>query len=449
MTNVAGTAPSSGKTEQPLGPRVGRALAAVRDGLAATEIDLRLFGMLVALAAILIGFHIQSGGDFIQPANMLTLAVQASGVAIMATGMVLIIVSRNIDLSVGSIVGFTAMSYALLQTDWLPALGLGVDSPFMWIVALALGLGLGAFIGGVQGFIIAFIGVPSFIVTLGGLLSLRGSVWLLSSGAAVSGLQSGFRQIGGAPGVGGTVGGEVTWAIAGLACLAIIGLIIYNRRQRVRFGFPLRPRWAEFLLGAVGVVAVVAVAAFINANFLPRGMATEYAIEHGITEPPGGLKVSAGLPWPIILVLGVTIVVTFLATRRRFGRYVYAYGGNPDAAELAGINTRWLIMRTYILMGLLCAIAAAIGAARLNGSTLEVGQSDELYVIAAAVVGGTSFAGGIGTIPGAVLGAFVMQSLAYGLSYNGVNSPTQNVVAGIVLIVAVGFDTYNRRRSGK
>ena len=140
--------------------------------------------------------------------------------------------------------------------------------------------------------------------------------------------------------------------------------------------------------------------------------------------------------------------MTFIATRRRFGRYVFAYGGNPDAAELAGINTRWTIMKTFILMGVLCAIAAAISSARLNGSTLDVGSSDELYVIAAAVVGGTSFAGGIGTIPGAVLGAFVMQSLAYGMSYNGVNSPTQNVVAGIVLVVAVGLDTYNRRRGG-
>jgi D-xylose transport system permease protein len=448
VTNAAGTVPASGKEQQPLGARMRGALAAVGRGFAATEIDLRLFGMLVAEAIILIGFQIQSGGTFLQPANIVTLAVQASGIAIMATGMVLIIVSRNIDLSVGSIVGFVAMSYALLQTDWLPALGLGVDNPIMWAVALVLGLGLGAFIGGVQGFIIAFIGVPSFIVTLGGLLSLRGAVWLLSSGAAVSGLQTGFRRIGGAPGVGGTVGGELTWAIAGIACLAIIGLIIYNRRQRQRFGFPLRPRWAEILLGLVGVVAVLGVVAFINANFLPPGVASRYAEEHGIVEPAGGLKISSGLPWPILLVLGVTIAMAFLATRRRFGRYVYAYGGNPDAAELAGINTRWLIMKTFILMGLLCAVAAAIGAARLNGSTLEVGQSDELFVIAAAVVGGTSFAGGIGTIPGAVLGALVMQTLAYGMSYNGVNSPTQNVVAGIVLVLAVALDTFNRRRGG-
>jgi D-xylose transport system permease protein len=148
----------------------------------------------------------------------------------------------------------------------------------------------------------------------------------------------------------------------------------------------------------------------------------------------------------LILLLVVTLVMSFIANRRRFGRYVYAYGGNPDAAELAGINTRWTILKTYVLMGILCALAAAIASARLNGATLDVGQSYELYVIAAAVVGGTSFAGGIGTIPGAVLGAFVLAALAYGLSFIGVNSPGQNVVAGIVLILAVGFDTLNRRR---
>jgi len=437
MVNAAGSAP--------IQVQVARGTS-LRSMLAATEIDLRLFGMLVALAAILLGFHIMSGGTFIQPANMLTLAVQASGVAIMATGMVLIIVSRNIDLSVGSIVGVCAMSYALLMTDWLPAVGIGLSNPFQWLIALGLGLALGAFIGGFQGFLIAYIGIPSFIVTLGGLLSLRGSVWLLSSGAAVSGLQPDFRKIGG--GVSGSVGDIVTWALAALACLAIIGLIFYNRRQRQRFGFPLRPRWAEILLGVIGCGISIGVAAFANANYWPRGLATQYALEHGITEPPGGLQIPVGFPWPILLVLGVTVVMTFLATRRRFGRYVYAYGGNPDAAELAAINTRWTIMKTFILMGVLCAIAAAIGSARLNGSTLDVGQSDELYVIAAAVVGGTSFAGGIGTIPGAVLGAFVMQSLAYGLSFNGVNSPTQNVVAGIVLILAVAFDTFNRRRGG-
>ncbi len=438
MADVAAPAPAPAQTQPVSGTSLRRLVGA-------TEIDLRLFGMLLALIGILVGFHIMSGGTFIRPANMVTLAVQATGIAIMATGMVLIIVSRNIDLSVGSIVGLVAMSFALLQTDWLPALGLG-DSQWMWLIALGLGLGLGAFIGGVQGFIIAYIGVPSFIVTLGGLLSLRGTVWLLSSGAGINGLQTEFKKIGG--GVDGSVGEWVTWLLAAIGIVAILALIVYSRRQRQRFGFPVRPMWAEVLIAVVGCAFVLGIAAFANMNYLPPLLATQYAQEHGITEPAGGLKVPIGLPWPIILVVFVTIAMTFVATRRRFGRYVYAYGGNPDAAELAGINTRWTIMKTFMLMGFLCAIAAAVSAARLNGATQDVGQGDELYVIAAAVVGGVSFAGGIGTIPGAVLGAFVMASLSYGLSYNGVNAPTQDVVAGLVLIVAVGFDTWNRRRSG-
>jgi len=206
--------------------------------------------------------------------------------------------------------------------------------------------------------------------------------------------------------------------------------------------------WAEVLIAILGIAAALGLAWFANHAFWPKGLADQYAASHGITPPAGGLLIPVGFPFPVVLLIGVTLVMSFLATRRKYGRYVYAYGGNPEAAELAGINTRWTIMKTYMLMGVLCALAASIAAARLNGSTLDIGVSYELYVIAAAVVGGTSFAGGIGTIPGAVVGAFVMQALAYGLSFNGVNSPGQNVVAGIVLIVAVGFDTYNRRRGG-
>ena len=207
--------------------------------------------------------------------------------------------------------------------------------------------------------------------------------------------------------------------------------------------------WAEVTIGVLGCAAMLGLAAFANGNYLPAGLATQYAQERGIVEPPGGLKVPAGFPLPVILLIAVTVVMTWIATRRRFGRYVYAYGGNPDAAELAGINTRRTILLTFVIMGILAALSAAVGAARLNGATLDIGNSYELYVIAAAVVGGTSFAGGIGTIPGAVLGAFVMQALSYGLSFIGVNSPGQNVVAGIVLILAVAFDTWNRRRAAR
>jgi D-xylose transport system permease protein len=438
MADVASTAPE----HAPAAPRMS-----LRGALAAAEIDTRLFGMLVALVAILLGFHVASGGTFLAPTNMTTLAVQAVGVAILATGMVLVIVARNIDLSVGSVVGIIAMTYALLMADWFPAVGLGADFPFLWLIALGIGVGLGVLIGVLQGFIIAYVGVPSFIVTLGGLLAFRGVVWVQSQGAAVSGLDPTFQLMGGS--AQGSIGGDATWALAAIACIGIVGILGYNRRQRRRFGFPLRPMWAEVLLGTVGCLVVLGLAAFANNNFWPPGAAARYAQEHGIPcGTPCDLKVSVGFPWPVVMLIGVTLVMTFLATRRRFGRYVYAYGGNPEAAELAGINTRWTLVKVYILMGILCAVSAAIAAARLNGATLDVGQSYELYVIAAAVVGGTSFAGGIGTIPGAILGAFVMASLAYGLSFMGVNSSIQNIVAGIVLVIAVGFDTYNRRRGG-
>ena len=438
MTNVADATPVSGQVQPPARP-------SIRSLIGQTEIDLRLFGMLLALAAILLTFNILSGGTLVQPTNMVTLAVQASGVAVLATGMVLIIVSRNIDLSVGSLVGLIAMTYALLMTDWMPALGMGADFPFRWVIALGLGIGLGALVGGLQGYIIAYIGVPSFIVTLGGLLSIRGVVWYLSSGAAVSGLDPSFQLIGG--GAQGSIGGTLTWILGLVGCLAIVAILISGRRQRRRFGFPVRPMWAEVLVGVVGCVAVLGVAAFANANLWPEGLANRIASEQNWgPAPDGGWRIPTGFPNPIMLLIAVTLVMTWMANRRRFGRYVYAYGGNPDAADLAGINTRWTILKTYVVMGVLCALAAAIASARLNGATLDVGQSYELYVIAAAVVGGTSFAGGIGTIPGAVLGAFVMQSLAYGLSFMGVNSPGQNVVAGVVLILAVGFDTFNRRR---
>ena len=419
MTNVAGPTPVPGQTQLP-------ARTSIRGLLAQTEIDLRLFGMVVALIVILVTFHVLSGGKLIAPTNMVTMAIQATGIAIIATGMVLVIVSRNIDLSVGSLAGLIAMVYALLMTDWLTAIGVGVDFPFRWVIALAIGVGLGALVGAGQGFIIAYIGVPSFVVTLGGLLAIRGAVYYMSSGAAVSGLDPGFQKIGG--GGDGSIGGPLTWALGILGCAAIVALLLNSRRQRRRYGFPLRPMWAEVLLAVVGCMIVLGLAAFANNNLLAR------------------TKTAAGFPFPIILLIGVTLVMSFIANRRRFGRYVYAYGGNPDAAELAGINTRWTILKTYVVMGVLCALAGAVAAARLNGSTLDVGQSYELYVIAAAVVGGTSFAGGIGTIPGAVLGAFVMQALAYGLSFLNVTSPGQNIAVGIVLIVAVGLDTLNRRR---
>jgi len=426
------------------GPASSGPLAATTNVLRAMEIDVRLFGMVVALVVILLGFGAATGGDILEPVNLLTLSVQAASVAIIATGMVLVIVSRNIDLSVGSVVGVVGMTYAVLMHEIYPTT-IGVDTPFGWLLALAIGLVVGAAIGALQGFIIAYIGVPSFVVTLGGLLAFRGVVWVISGGSTQAPDDKQFVVLGGGP--QGSLGGPVSWAFGVGICIAVVLLLTYARRQRRRFGFPVRPIWAERLVAIIFCAVTLGAVAVANAYKWPAGLASRYARENGITEPAGGLIIDSGIPWPVVIVIAVAIGMSFLATRRRFGRYVYAIGGNPEAAELGGINTRWTIMKTFILMGILCAISAAIASARLNGATIDLGQNYELYVIAAAVIGGTSFAGGIGTVSGAVLGALVIYSLKYGLSYLGFNSPIQDIIAGIVLIVAVGFDTINRRRA--
>lgn len=436
MTEAAGV-PANATSDQ--SPRSLRSL------LLSTEIDTRLLGMIGALAVIWIGFDILSGGAFLTTRNLWNLSVQSASVAVMATGMVLIIVSRNIDLSVGSILGFTGMFMAMLQTEWLPkGLGLGLGQPYTWIVVLIVGLAIGAAIGGFQGFIVAYIGVPSFIVTLGGLLVWRGLTFQLASGRTISPMDPIYGLIGGGP--KGSIGEVLSWALAALACAGIAYSLIAARRRRMRYGFPVRPMWAEIFVGSLGSIAVLAAVWVANNYFWPEQLARQYAADHGTAWPEGGLNIAVGIANPVLIAIGVTILVTILATRRRFGRYVFAIGGNPDAAELGGINTRRTVMLTFAVMGLLAAVSGAILTARLNAAVVGLGTQAELAVIAAAVIGGTSFSGGIGTIPGAVLGAVVMQSLQSGMVIMKVDSPIQDIVVGIVLVGAVGLDTVLRRR---
>ncbi|HET7472656.1 MAG TPA: hypothetical protein VFJ71_05995 [Candidatus Limnocylindrales bacterium] len=410
-----------------------------------TEIDLRQFGMVLALIIIWIALGI-ANPTILQPVNFITFSVQASGIAVLATGMVLVIVSRNIDLSVGAVVGFIGMFYAEFMAHFLPEnLGVPIGHPLVWIVALACGVLLGTVIGAYQGFLIAYVGIPSFVVTLSGLFLFRGLIWQLSGGTTVAPNDATFNLIGGGP--QGSLGGILAWALGLVLAAAALGILWNARRTRRKYGFPLRPMWAEVLIAAVSVAVIFAGVWVANAYHWPPGLATQYAQAHGITEPPEGLQIESGIPIPLLIVVGVTIFMTFLSTRRRYGRDVFAYGGNPQAAELAGINTRWTIMKTFILMGILCAISAAIASARLNGGTLDLGTGYELYVIAAAVIGGTTFEGGVGSITGAILGALVMQSLQYGLSFLGFNSPQINMVLAVVLIVVVGLDAWNRRRA--
>jgi D-xylose transport system permease protein len=408
------------------------------------EIDTRLLGMIGALIIMWIGFNIMSGGTFLTARNLWNLTVQTSVVAIMATGMVLVIVTRNIDLSVGSALAAIGMAMALLQTEILPDI-FGIGHPAIWIVSLAAGIAMGAAIGGLQGAIIAYVGVPSFIVTLGGLLVWRGVAWWMASGRTIAPMDATFQIFGG--GSRGTIGGTWTWIIGIAACLGIIALLVSRRRQRIKFGFTPRPMWAEIGIGVVACAVVIGAVAIINSYPVPELLARQYAEENGIAWPEGGLKIAQGLAAPVLVALVVALVMQFVATRTRYGRYVYAIGGNPEAAELAGVKTRWTIVKTFMLMGVLVAIAAAVLIARLNAATSGIGQLTELYVIAAAVIGGTSLAGGVGTIPGAVLGALVMQSLISGMVLMGVDAPLQDIVVGIVLVVAVALDSFYQRKA--
>jgi D-xylose transport system permease protein len=416
----------------------------VQQFFAATELDTRLLGMVGALLLIWIGFNIFSSGLFMTPRNLWNLSVQTSSVAVMATGMVLVIVTRNIDLSVGSILGLVGMIMGVMQAEILPRY-LGFGHPAIWVLALAAGLIVGVGIGALHGVIIAYLRVPAFIVTLGGYLVWRGAAWWVTMGRTVAPMDPTFQLIGGGP--AGSIGALWSWIVGIIACAAIVAALYFGRRQRHRFNFPQRPIWAEVTLAVLGCGITIAAVWVVNSYPWPKRIAETYAQANNIAVPEAGLFISHGIAVPVLIALAVGIVMTFIATRTRFGRYVFAMGGNPEAAELAGINTRWVTVKIFMLMGALCAIAAAISSARLNAATNALGQLDELYVIAAAVIGGTSLAGGVGTISGAILGALVMQSLQSGMVLMGVDSPLQSIVVGIVLVFAVWLDTLYRRKS--
>lgn len=435
------TAPAPARSVQE-SPAQVRSLA---DRMREIEFDPRMIGMVVALSLIWIGFNWLSGGAFLTPRNLWNLLVQTASIAVMACGMVLVIVTRNIDLSVGAMLGFVGMVVGLVQVRLLPEFW-GFEHPLTWIVSLVAAIGLGGLVGLFQGALIAFLAIPSFIVTLGGLLVWRGAAWWVTQGQTIAPMDGRFRPLGG--GIEGAIGAPASWAIGLVICAIIIAGMAFARRRRARFGFSLRPLWAELAMAGLACGAVLGAVLIANAYLLPAGVARRLTEAQGLAWPPGGLAIGHGLAVPVLLALAVGVAMTFLTTRLRFGRYVFAIGGNPEAAQLSGVNTRKVLMLVYGLMGALVGVSACISTARLNAATNSAGQLDELYVIAAAVIGGTSLAGGVGTIAGAMLGALVMQSLQSGMVLIGVDTPLQNIVVGVVLVVAVWLDGLYRKRLG-
>ena len=413
-------------------------------GLRALELDTRLLGMIGAFVVICLAFHLASDGRFVTPRNLFNLTIQTASVAIMATGMVFVIVTRHIDLSVGSVLATCSAVMAMTQTAWLPAIGLDLGHPLIAPVAIVAGIAAGTAIGAFHGWLVGYLAIPAFIVTLGGLLVWRNVAWYLTNGQTIGPLDGTFMQLGG---IRGTMGETGSWILGLLAVAGALWALWSARRSRVAHDFPVKPLWAEAAVAAAIAAAILSFVAVMNAYEIPaRVLERDYAAR-GL-EVPEGLVAGYGVPVSVVLVLVIALVMTVIAGRTRFGRYIFATGGNPDAAELSGIDTRWLTVKIFALLGALCAISAVVASARLANHSNDIGTLDELRVIAAAVIGGTALKGGIGTIYGAIIGALIMQSLQSGMAMVGVDAPLQNIVVGTVLVVAVLIDIFYRRRTG-
>ncbi|MEM6548622.1 MAG: multiple monosaccharide ABC transporter permease [Pseudomonadota bacterium] len=375
---------------------------------------IREYGMLLALVAIMLFFQVVTDGTLMRPVNLTNLFLQNSYIIIMALGMLLVIVARHIDLSVGSVVGFIGALAAVMVVEW------GMPT----FVVVPVCLVVGAMIGAAQGYWIAYWRIPSFIVTLAGMLVFRGlTLWLLE-GQSIGPFPREFQAL--STGFVGDIFGSGRPNYTALMLgAAVAGGIVFlagrDRLARLRRGIEDEP--FAFFLGKNALIA----AAILYLAWL--------------------LATYRGLPNVLVTMAVLAALYTFITDRTTIGRRIYAIGGNEKAAKLSGINTERLTFLTFCNMGMLAALAGLIFAARLNTATPKAGVAFELDVIAAVFIGGASMSGGVGKIIGAVVGAFIMGVMNNGMSLMGVNIDWQQVIKGMVLLAAVIFDVYNKSKS--
>jgi D-xylose transport system permease protein len=392
--------------------------SATQNNLQISALDLRLSIMAGVLAVMALAFHIATG-NFLTPENLYNIAQQSAVVGIVAAAMGLIIVARHIDLSVGSVLATTGVLVATLM----------YGAGWHWIPASLAGLALSLAISLYQGWLVAYLGVPSFVVTLGGLMSFRGVAFLISDGRTQPVTDATFLLIGG--GLDGSLGPTLSWAL-GLALSALIAWNTFNRRRNATaHGFPLRPLWFDAVLAGFFIAVTLVFVALMCA----------YKLE---SKP-----LAQGIPNPVLIWGAVVMGMAFIVNRTSFGRYVYAIGGNPEAALLVGIPVKKVMLKLFLLLAVMVTIAAIVAVSRLNAGTSSLGNGMELYVIAAAVIGGVALAGGSGTILGTVLGSLIIQFLESGLLLLDVSIGYRMVIIGQVLIVAVVFDVVYRRATGE
>ncbi len=376
---------------------------------------IREYGLLFALIAIMAFFQIVTGGVLLRPVNITNLFLQNSYIIIMALGMLLVIVSGHIDLSVGSVMGFIgALAAVMIVQNQMP----------VW-QAMAVCIVTGMAIGAVQGYFIAYWKIPSFIVTLAGMLVFRGlSLWLLA-GQSVGPFPQSFQQLSTgfiADPFGFDRPNGLALAVGVLSVLLILWIGLRARARNLRYGMEDEP-FALFLVRNGIIAAALLFVTWKLAWF-------------------------RGLPNVLLSMVVLTVIYVFLTERTTIGRRVYATGGNAKAAKLSGIRTERLTFLVFVNMGLLAALAGLVFAARLNTATPRAGFAVELDVIAAVFIGGASMSGGVGKIVGAVVGAFIMGVMNNGMSIMGIGIDYQQVIKGLVLLAAVFFDVYNKNREG-
>ncbi|NJP99529.1 multiple monosaccharide ABC transporter permease [Streptomyces zingiberis] len=410
-TKDPGPGPGPG-SPGPSGSAGSQLAATVLRGMRA---NMRQYGMLLALAMIVVLFQVWTDGILLKPQNVTNLVQQNSYILILAIGMMIVIIAGHIDLSVGSLAAFTGSVAGVLMIKndmpWVPAL----------IICLLIGVAAGAW----QGFWIAYIGVPSFIVTLAGMLLFRGATQIMLEGQTLRPFPDGFQSLGNGfiPEMGPSTNyHNPTLVIALVLVVYVVWREWSDRRQQERYELETMP------IGLFAVKCAALVAAII-------AFAMTLASYHGA-------------PIVLLILCGLLMALGFVMRKAVIGRHVYAMGGNRAAAKLSGVKDKRVTFLVFVNMGMLAALAGVVYAARLTAATPNAGINFELEAIAAAFIGGASASGGVGTVLGAIIGGLVLGVLNNGMSLVGIGTDYQQVIKGLVLLAAVGFDVWNKRRVG-
>ncbi|MFV0136196.1 multiple monosaccharide ABC transporter permease [Streptomyces sp. HMX87] len=406
------------RTPAPAPP--GKSGAGTGSGLLQLMLDgmrrnMRQYGMLIALGLIVALFAVWTDGDLLLPRNVSNLVLQNSYILILAIGMMLVIISGHIDLSVGSLTAFVGSMAAVFM----------VRNDLPWPVAVVLCLAVGALAGALQGFFIAYGGIPSFIVTLAGMLLFRGLTEIFLEGQTLGPFPRGLQKV--ANGFLPEVGPETNYHnLTLLLGFALIAFVVFrevrDRRRQQEFSLDVPPA-KLFLLKLVALVSAILAATLLLASY--KGT-------------------------PIVLLILAVLVVGFgyLMRNAVIGRHIYAIGGNLPAAKLSGVKDKKVTFLVFLNMGMLAALAGLVFAARFNAASPKAGLNFELEAIAAAFIGGASMSGGVGTVLGAIIGGLVLGVLNNGMNLVGIGTDWQQVIKGAVLLAAVGFDVWNKRRVG-